>query len=510
MSSQIIKSEITFHNIVEESCSSVFGTFDIEIADASQLSVNQIHILFTVDTSSSMTDLCKDGVNKMSHIINTLENILRIINEHKKSTITIFIQTFDTVTRTIVTDSGNICAYTDEQLSELIVKIKECLIPDGSTNIESALKSAKKHVEEYKTVNECNEIIHLFLTDGDITCGSYDKIYLKTLVSSNCSNIFIGYGSNHDSILLSDLASTNPRDMYRFIDVLERAGIVYGELTHNILYKVFKDVRLKSTGCEIYNYIDNTWGIELYLGDLSSGQKKLVHLRRVEEIEEETRIQIIGKRWLKKYEEGEIVEEIELENAAIDLENGMGYADLTQYIFRQRTQEILFEAKKSLSKSNTLAEKNVLTKRLKVLQDELVSYKTSLTDNEQILFVTHLCDDIYITRKAITKPKNIANMYITTRQVSQGRQESYNCSDIDENQVLFGNTVFTKPVCLQRQQTASYSQATDYGIDDYEEQNIEDNNDESDNYVFSQNMLTPYTTLKMVDVMRSVSGNRNI
>ena len=43
---------------------------------------------------------------------------------------------------------------------------------------------------------------------------------------------------------------------------------------------------------------------------------------------------------------------------------------------------------------------------------------------EEDLLLKMLCDDIYITHKYIHDPH--ADMYITARQTSQGRQRSYN------------------------------------------------------------------------------------
>ena len=121
-------------------------------------------------------------------------------------------------------------------------------------------------------------------------------------------------------------------------------------------------------------------------------------------------------------------------------------------------------------------------------------------------FITNLCDDIYITRQALTKPANIANMYITTRQRSQGRQESYNCSDIMNESDAEHNMkqhVFRQPM-LQRQQTSTFS------VDEYEEYEDIESFEEDSKYVFSQNIFTPYATQNMVKVMRSVSGNRDV
>ena len=50
---------------------------------------------------------------------------------------------------------------------------------------------------------------------------------------------------------------------------------------------------------------------------------------------------------------------------------------------------------------------------------------------EEDLLLKMLCDDIYITHKYIHDPH--ADMYITARQTSQGRQRSYNINTTFSN-----------------------------------------------------------------------------
>ena len=58
---------------------------------------------------------------------------------------------------------------------------------------------------------------------------------LKESVSDDFENIFIGFGLEHDSYLLNQLAETKKGE-YRFIDKLENTCLVYGEVVHNMLH----------------------------------------------------------------------------------------------------------------------------------------------------------------------------------------------------------------------------------------------------------------------------------
>ena len=124
-------------------------------------------------------------------------------------------------------------------------------------------------------MNPDHDVAHIFLTDGEITDGSQDLHLLKYLVPIDCTNIFIGYGIQHDSLLLAGLAK-NKNNEYRFIDALEQAGLVYGEIIHGLFYKAIADVVLETNGCEMYDYSTNTWTTSLEIGNLLSEQKRIL------------------------------------------------------------------------------------------------------------------------------------------------------------------------------------------------------------------------------------------
>lgn len=191
-----------------------FGILNIKIRDGISINSNHIHMFFTIDASGSMSDLCSDDRTKMAHIHHTLENMLRIFSENKDSNISLHIQSFDNEPKTIISNLSNIHEC---NLEEIILSITQKIKPRGSTNIEKALEVASDEIIRYHAINPEHEIVHIFLTDGDITEGSQDYNYLSEMVPKNCTNIFIGYGLDHDSALLSKLSSEKGNE-YRFID----------------------------------------------------------------------------------------------------------------------------------------------------------------------------------------------------------------------------------------------------------------------------------------------------
>ena len=473
-----------------------FGILNIKIRNEIPITTKHIHIFFTIDSSYSMNDVCKDGKTKMEHITYTLKNMLQIFNEKLECNISIHIQSFNKKVKTIISDVSDIHKFDIEVLNKLLNKIE----PDGLTNIELALKNGREEINKYYNINPEHEIIHIFLTDGEITDGSRNYNILSSLVPETCKNIFIGYGNTHDSKLLSHLSSTKYNE-YRFIDALDKAGLVYGEIIHEILYKAIEDVTLSCLNCEIYDYKTNMWKTSLQIGNLVREQNKTFQIRS--ENVKNCHISIFGKSIIKT----EQFDKIGIYNKFETVYSQNMSDNLVIYIFRQKTQELLYKARHILekqnkkssfpiiqiqrfktkiyddfedlkTKNNTIDAIDAVKKELSEFHKNLVNYmKEKNIETNPIL--TMLCDDIYITYKTIDTYVGI--MYTCARQTSNGQQQSYMCSaatDLYDNSILEESHMFN-----------------------------EVGNNEIDNYVPTQDFLSPFSSNSVINVMRYVSGN---
>ena len=314
-----------------------------------------IHFVFNIDHSGSMDDECKDGRTKMRHIIYTLENMIKVFyekveaNKNKENTekisISIYVQIFDSEVTPIITDITDITNYNQSDLINIIRKITPC----GSTNISEALTSTSKHITEYIQNNPLHEVVHVLLTDGEITCGDFEPNVLKSklVINNLCSNIFIGYGKTHDSNLLSYLGNVD-KGQYRIVDILENAGLVYGEIIHGIFYKVLDNVKLY---CEnemsIYNYLTNKWTTTLEIDSLSSEQKKDFQIRFPKKnyyLIDNLNCSIILEGTLTNQTNYIYTFKSEIKNNNND-NNLILYHDLTIYLLRQKTQELLYKSR---------------------------------------------------------------------------------------------------------------------------------------------------------------------
>ncbi len=494
--------DIQFHNSTKECPFEEpgwkFGIINLKIRSEIPITKKHIHIFFTIDASGSMSDTCADGRTKMQHILYTLENMLRIFYEKSDCNISVHVQSFDTTIYKCIEGNSNIKM---ENLEDLLEKIKH-IRPGDSTNIELALISASETINNYKTNNPANEIVHIFLTDGEITSGSRDYDELKALVPNNCKNIFIGYGMDHDSKLLSILGSGMSNE-YRFVDALEKAGLVYGEVIHGILYKAIEDVTITTYKCEIYDYLTNTWVNEISIGNLLSEQKKTYHLRSKEP--ESCFVTVLGRTIVQTRQfqvlDGSIEEQIVCHPTSLLINS-----DLTKHMFRQRTQELLYESRKmseklkepefSFTPMKKSEEENKQNLEIKAMKTKLKEFHKLMMEYmkehelETDPIMKMLCDDIYIANKTIGT--RLGNMFTCARQTSQGRQQIYTCSAVKDDDLdndLESSALWHATTKLMKN---SNKKMDNEEIDDYEIQ--------------TQNNLSPYISDTVMTVMREVSG----
>lgn len=409
-----------------------FGILNF-VAVTAQETKDEIDFLFVVDCSGSMSDACADGRSKMQHIIHTLKNMIIFFHEHPNAKINITINAFDTQIYPIVSRTK----ITDENLVVIIHKIEK-ISPRGSTNIEFALRKSAEEINNLQQQFPDNVIYHIFMTDGEATDGSKNIQILQSIVNPDVTNAFIGFGVEHDAALLNGISSIG-KSAYYFIDKLESAGLVYGEILHGIVYKLLEDSEIIIENGLVYNYKTNTWVESLKIGDIVSEANKIYNI--VSSNPDECKVNIKGRL-------GDLV--ILFPSMLIDS------ADLTTQIYRQRTLQLLYEVndfctrKRAYETSHNTGmfshifianrddigfqaledEKKNIKLKLSDLIEEMKKY---MTDNnlEEDKVLKNLCDDIYICFR--TFGTKFGMMYCSARQTSQGTQRLYTTSAITEN-----------------------------------------------------------------------------
>lgn len=464
MSNPIQNSYIQFHNApfpegVEIKNNSVYKNYGVLSIHTNNVPITKkprfFH--FKMDCSSSMSDRCKDGRTKMQHTQHTLTNMLYFFAKNKDATIFVQVNAFDISIHPIIP----VTQVTKENIDSLVAAIDK-MRPLQNTNIELALQDSDTEIQQYMSDYPGHDVSHIFMTDGKSTAGNMSSEYLSTLVSDKCSNTFIAFGLDHSSILMQKLGNANKNCSNWLIDQLENAGLVYGEILNNELYRAFDNAEIKTKNCLVYNYINGEFVDSLYIGNLCSESKKMYHVLGMNDsadcsifisgIESQSGIFVLSET---NYKEGN---------------------DFTEQIFRLRTQQLMFEAKSVglyafYPRPYLFRSQNALPNpqmSLKMCTNEdmeagfgvyveptmedmtlpLQQFKQKLNDFFEIMssymkthnkeedpFMKRLTDDIYLTIRTFGTQRQ--EMCIYARETSQGRQQCYNVADfgLDELEI---------------------------------------------------------------------------
>jgi len=454
-----------------------FGLITLK-AVLSKITDKQLELLFEIDCSGSMQDNCADGRTKMQHILHTLKNMILFFKENPSLKVQITIHAFDDKIYKIVDRTP----VNEDTCDQILAKI-ETIRPRDSTNIEKAINDINEY---FSSLPDNLEKVSIFMTDGQATSGNQSNSYLRSCVNDSITNVFIGFGLDHDARLLKTISS-GEKSTYYFIDKLENAGLVYGEILHALIYKFLEKVTISVTNGLIYDYNINTWTTSLYVGNIVSEASKFYQL--TSETPSECVVQVTG---FKVNDDSEFTTIVPVQEEPVDL---------TKYMYRQRTQELLFKVNK-FNTNEDMNTKNYIEKQknMKDLRSELHDFfeklKKYMTDNqlEDDILLKNLCDDIYICYK--TFGTNYGFMYCTARECSQGQQRAYTATQLPEepsDDYLRG---------IQRQ-TALCRDNNALEYDEMQElPNLE--------HHVSGATQTPYRTQTMTCVMRSCSGKMNV
>lgn len=525
---------------------------------------NKMAILFSIDGSASMSDLCQDNRSKMQYVKHTIKNILLLFSQITETDIYVAIDVFDDTIHPMF-------EYTKidaQNVNDFINKIDNTAHPAGSTDIEQALIHAKTTMEEYKEKNPTHKMVHIQLTDGDITSGetNFEKLY--QLLYPQCYNIFIGFGIDHDSELLQQLSKCENGEYY-FVDKIEKSGMIYGEVVHGLLYPAIENGIIHMTNGQIYDWKNNLWSSELKLPTIPGNTDKVYQVRSknlhafVGELYGEVCSLNLNYENMddSEYKIKTKIETVHVLPPLVELKTDQIVEnDLTEYMYRQIVQELLFEVSEYNKFINGVQHVDItdifktpmrnrnrnmndrqkdreltMKRKLKHIFEMMKTYKeTCDVNSEKVKFMKILMDDVYIAYKTIgTK---YSQMYTTSRQRSQGRQQTYNVTNIHDI-IGIHDTIMPRrsrqgqnSPLLSRTQTISRmfdddddeSQFPDFPelmlpnltlpvrLDPGLDQSIIYYNDDINDHELSENTDTTYANSDVLNLMREISENTNL
>ena len=460
-----------------------FGILEIEVAETKQTD-RPTYIEFDIDISGSMNDGDGDGVKrKIDFVKKTLESMCQFIAEQPTAVIYIKVNTFDDHYKTII-PATRITLENRTELINIISKVE----PNGCTNIENTFTKSGKSIEEYKDLNPTHKVVYVLLTDGNPTTGNTS---IKYLISKkpNAENKCIGFGSDHNASLLIGCGD------YYFINDFENTGKVYGEILHKLLYPAIEDVTIRLNDGKIYDSKTNSWEDSITIPDLYSGQKREFHIKTAFQ----EPVAVIYGRVVGILDDVFLNDNIEeLYTASVlpnlcDEDNVPDNIDLMKYMYRQRTQELMFE---SIEYTDQSTVNNAYKPKLQSFFKQMRNYmrENNLLEDP---FMNLLCDDIQITFKTFGTEN--AKMYTVSRHRSQGQQSACRAS----SQPVYDRV----DRCGYIQRAMATTDNEQFNEDEYDDEYLKEPDEDDLRYFVSQNNDDNlYADSKIQRTMRGVSG----
>ena len=320
------------------------------------ISVDPMRWVFCVDRSGSMSLISeKDNKSRLDHVKSTLIKIVEYlkdlcIQDERRLYLIDVIWFNGSIT------TSHIKINSSRDITAFIKEIND-ITSSGMTNMCEAIRKASQIITRSPRMKS-NMVV---LSDGEITSGISEPEYiLKSVNESNqylvqdFTAVFVGYGTEQSSNLLSILAKT-PNGEYHCVESAEGAGIVYGEIVHSSLYQSIKDMNLEVIGGQIYDYDKNIWSNSLLIGKIAGGLSRVWHLHH--DLEPETPLSV--KATYNSYcisDEGDSWIKMEsVSPAVISPDVGSIDKECYQYYLRQQVLELLAESKEYTTNVNDFA-----------------------------------------------------------------------------------------------------------------------------------------------------------
>ena len=492
-------------NLFPEDPDMKFGVFELKIADTPMLTQPQV-LDTSNDISGSMDDHCKDGKTKMQHAIHTLKNIVSAIVKSDGASVTMATYGFDNKVDEIFPGTQ----ITQENETLLRTKM-DGLHPRNGTDIYKSLEKQADRAAKRREGNPNLRQTNITLTDGQANEGKSTKYSdMATQVAPNCTNIFIGFGADHNALGLQQLADAQPNGSYFYVAEIEKAGLVFGEVIHQMLYTALINITIEVQNGEIYDYKTNTWQTRITVPSIVSEAKKTYHLRSI--TPKITFINVYAQSLAHNDQEPSLLDLDDI----ITRDHPEETVNLTTHMFRQRTQEIMFKAHKhNMASQDAYEEKwtkeqyNTHNETAKTIRKDIVDFckfmqqyaKENSLEEDDLLGA--VIADLTVVAKTFGGPR--AALYTASKCNSQGRQTSNNTNYIDPND-LYVRRRPGGPRMMRRQNALGAFQ------DDLDMTQPEDDDfqDLPTTPQMQRGLTRAYTTPRQMTMMRSLTGEDKI
>lgn len=415
MSSIISNKQLVFHNKTMpiklfENPTDIFGRLTITLAKTNKTK-KPLFIKSTIDVSGSMDEDSDKNGTRLDYVKRTLIKMLQFLVKTVESDVWIQIDSFSNTFNTIIEK----VLLTTKNIDSLINDINE-VTSDSMTNIGLAITESNKIIESVMKEHPEYKIIHLFLTDGDPTVGEKNTNKLANMVNSEHTNVFIGYGMQHNAELLKAFSNKGINNKYMLVDNFENTGLVYGEIVHSLLYSVLENGTITmSDGSLIYDAKTNCWKESIQIPSLISEKENIYHIKSINRMNPSNSANPITCSLSGNIDTNTFHCIIKQNESDGEVDN-----DLSKYIFRQITMELLHKA------ANIGIEDNIslLKQEMKTVFKKMKMYMN--TNNlEEDIFMKILCEDIHISYSTLgSREGNMLSQSRNTSQIDQSCHRS--------------------------------------------------------------------------------------
>ena len=398
-----------------------YHTADLVTGKLTSVALNELLLALNIDRSGSMGTMAKDGHTALQHTIHTTKNIINYLEElweeNPELNLSLIINLFDD--RNTMIGHYKI-GQKDKTLRKQFIEKLEKATPRGSTNISGAFKEIKDNAIYAATPDD--KKAHILMTDGRPNIGNTSA---KGINENNPggTQICLGYSTDHDAVLLQKMTELS-KGSYHFVDSIENAGMVYGEIIHALLYAAVKDISVRVRGAEVYDFTTNSWSNTVKFNSFASEHTQSLIMRSTWDSVEPINFNIVYTETGNNvtHSKTEVFNSYNCTNGE-SKENGRN-TDVEKQMFRQKALDGLWRAKNT----ENFEQKQKLKTELIELKKNMEAFmkQNKLEDDA---FMQKLVTDVYVAYTGMESYNRAA--FIGSRLTSQGRQQAYDISNFD-------------------------------------------------------------------------------
>jgi uncharacterized protein YegL len=235
----------------------------------------RVHISLDVSTSmrtDRRIDLAKETIVKM------VEYLGSTASENPGLMFWITLTTFSTGARVRINNEQ----VSSESVS-LIASTVYSIQLENSTNFEASFQLDRdvmhEQAEKDKEAGNADIVtLHIQMTDGEITAGSKDETYLKSMLDSSVEHVFIGYGADHKAGCLINLSKVNGVSSYMFLDHPTKMGGMFAQIFHPHLFTAVSEVTITLTGAKFLDIENGCEMQSMFLARVAADTTKKYHI----------------------------------------------------------------------------------------------------------------------------------------------------------------------------------------------------------------------------------------